>query len=203
VIVRRAAFVDRDGVINELAADPRSGQPESPLRVDQVALIPGAAAGLRTLGTAGFLLVGVTNQPAAAKGTVSRAAIEAVQTRVLELLAREDVKFDAFRICMHHPDGLVDDLSGPCECRKPAPGMLLDAAAELAVDLGESWMIGDTDADILAGQAAGCRTVLIAHARSAHKRRGTVDADGVVGSLTEASEFITGAFTHPSRDTMN
>jgi D-glycero-D-manno-heptose 1,7-bisphosphate phosphatase len=198
VTVRRAAFVDRDGVINELVADPRSGLPESPLRADQVALIPRAAAALRALANAGFLLVGVSNQPAAAKGTVSLAALEAVQARVLELLAREEVKFDAFRVCMHHPDGLVDNLSGPCECRKPAPGMLLDAAAELAVDLGESWMIGDTDADILAGQAAGCRTVLVAHAPSAHKRRGSIDADRTVASLAEASEVIVGAFTRSS-----
>ena len=185
-MTRRAAFVDRDGVINALVADHSSGRPESPLEVSEVALLEGAAAGLSRLAEAGWLLVGVSNQPAAAKGTVSLAGLLSVQDRVVALLAAEGVELDDFRLCLHHPDGVVAELSGPCDCRKPAPGMLLDAALSLDIDLSGSWMVGDTDADVLAGQAAGCRTILVANPDSAHKRSGSMHPFAVVGDLTAA-----------------
>jgi D-glycero-D-manno-heptose 1,7-bisphosphate phosphatase len=162
--------VDRDGVLNELVPDPLTGAPESPLAPAQVALMPGAAAGALRLRRAGYLLIGVSNQPAAAKGLVSLDTLERVQARVLELLAAEGVGFDAFEICHHHPAGVVPALTTTCECRKPAPGMLLDAARRLGVDLAASWMIGDADTDVAAGIAAGCHTLLIEHPGSAHKR---------------------------------
>jgi D-glycero-D-manno-heptose 1,7-bisphosphate phosphatase len=185
-------FVDRDGVINALAMDPVSGEPESPLNPADVRLLPGAGAALRQLRDAGFLLVGVSNQPAAAKGTLTIAQLEAIQARVLELLGVEGVRFDDFRICLHHPDGIVPALSGPCDCRKPAPGMLRDAAAALGIALERSWMIGDTDADVEAGRAAGCRTVLVEHPGSAHKRRGAVAADLTACDLDRAALAILG-----------
>jgi D-glycero-D-manno-heptose 1,7-bisphosphate phosphatase len=191
--LRRAAFVDRDGVINELVPDPVSGLPESPLRPGEVALVAGAAGALRRLAAAGWLLVGVSNQPAAAKGTASRDELDAVHGRVVELLAAEGVHFDGFRFCLHHPDGLVPELTLACDCRKPAPGMLLDAARELEIELGASWMIGDTNGDVRAGAAAGCRTVLIEHAGSAHKRdRGAVGVapDATVPELEAAAALI-------------
>jgi len=163
--VSAAVFVDRDGVVNELVPDPLTGLPESPLQVSDTALIPGVVDALRRLAGAKLLLVGVSNQPAAAKGTVSRADLEAVHARVVELLAAEGVRFDDFRICFHHPDA-------GCACRKPAPGLLLSAAAELGIDLERSWMIGDSDADVVAGRQAGCRTVLVEHAGSSHRRTG-------------------------------
>lgn len=186
----RAVFVDRDGVVNELVPDPVSGQPESPLAVDAVRLIDGAAGALVALRDAGFALVGISNQPAAAKGKVSSATIEAIQARVVELLAAEDLEFDAFELCLHHPDGTVPALTVTCECRKPAPGMLLHAAATLDIDLARSWMIGDTDADVLAGAAAGCRTILIAQPGSAHKRSGAIISDLYAETLAEAVDSI-------------
>jgi D-glycero-D-manno-heptose 1,7-bisphosphate phosphatase len=188
--VSHAAFFDRDGVVTELVPDPVSGRPESPLAVDQVALLPGAGAALRRLHEAGFLLVGISNQAAAAKATVPLSQLEAVQRRVLELLADEGVRPDGFRVCFHHPDGIVDGLGGACSCRKPAPGMLLDAAAELGIDLSASWMIGDTDADVAAGKAAGCRTVLIEHPGSAHKRSGTAEPDLTAADLPAAADRL-------------
>lgn len=188
----RAAFVDRDGTINELVPDPRTGQPESPLRVEDVALIPGAAGALRELAGAGWLLVGVSNQPAAAKGTVPSERLAEVQARVLELLAAEGARLDGFRICPHHPEAIVPELAGPCDCRKPAPGMLIDAARELNIDLERSWMIGDTDTDVLAGAAAGCRTVLIEQEASGHKRKGAVEPDAVRPDLRAAAALLLG-----------
>jgi D-glycero-D-manno-heptose 1,7-bisphosphate phosphatase len=192
-VSRRAAFIDRDGVINELVADPVSGHPESPLRVQDVALLPGAAAALGRLAQAGWPLVGVSNQPAAAKRFVSLNALEAIQARVMELLAAEGVRFDDFRLCLHHPDGLLPALSGPCDCRKPAPGMLLAAARAHDLDLARSWMVGDTDGDVLAGQAAGCSTVLITHGGSAHKRSWAAVPDATAGDLGEAAGLILAA----------
>lgn len=192
---RPAAFLDRDGVINEGSPDPDTGLLESPLRVEDVRLLPGAATALRELAGAGYALVCVSNQPAAAKGKVSLERLRAVHERVVELLAREGARLDASRLCPHHPDGVIDELSGPCDCRKPAPGMLLDAAQALEIDLGASWLLGDTDADVQAGSAAGCRTVLIEYPGSAHKRVGRITpslratdlADGVAQLLHEAS----------------
>jgi D-glycero-D-manno-heptose 1,7-bisphosphate phosphatase len=167
---RPAVFLDRDGVLNELAYDTRSGMPESPLEVSDVHLIEGAAAAARSLAQAGWVLICISNQPAAAKGIVPVARLLAVHRRVTDLLADEGVALAASRLCLHHPHGLHPQLSGPCTCRKQAPGMLLDAAGALGCDLRVSWMVGDTDADIAAGQAAGCQTLLIEHEGSVHKR---------------------------------
>jgi len=182
---RKAAFLDRDGVLNELVPDPVSGMPESPLRVEEVRLLPGAAEAANALAEAGYALVCVSNQPAAAKRKVSVEQLWAVHQRIVELLAHEGVRLDASSLCLHHPEGVVPGLSGACDCRKPAPGMLLKAADELGLDLGRSWMIGDTDADIRAGQAAGCRTVLIECAQSAHKRVGGMSSDLLASDLAD------------------
>jgi D-glycero-D-manno-heptose 1,7-bisphosphate phosphatase len=190
---RAAVFVDRDGVINELVPDPVSGRPESPLRVDDVRLIPGAAAALRALADAGWCLVGVSNQPSAAKGTISLTELHAIQARVVGLLAVEGARFDDFRLCLHHPEGVVKELTGECDCRKPAPGMLLAAAADLGLDLGRSWMVGDTDGDVQAGHAAGCRTILVEHRHSAHKRTAELSPNAVVTDLMAAAGIILAA----------
>jgi D-glycero-D-manno-heptose 1,7-bisphosphate phosphatase len=184
--MRGAVFLDRDGVLNELVVDPVSGEPESPLAVEQVRLEPGAAQAAARLGGEGYLLVCVSNQPAAAKGKVSVARLLAVHARVTDLLAHEGVTLAASRICLHHEHGVVPGLGGPCDCRKPAPGMLLDAAAALGLDLSGSWMVGDTDADITAGRAAGCRTLLIRNPASVHKRLQAIEADLVADSLADA-----------------
>ena len=182
----KAAFLDRDGVLNELVPHPESGRPESPLRVDQVRLAPGAVEGALLLMDAGFMLVGVTNQPAVAKATIDLAQLDAVQERVVGLLADAGVRFAAFERCLHHPEAVVAELRGPCACRKPEPGMLLDLAARLGLDLKASWIFGDTDADIGAGRAAGCRAALVTHPGSAHKRTGAPTPDASGGDLEAA-----------------
>ncbi len=184
---RDAIFLDRDGVLNELVLDPESGQYESPLRIDQVRLLPGVAQALVLLERAGYALVCVTNQPAAAKGNASVRELKSIQARVGELLGAEGISLDGWRMCLHHPDGVVAELSGPCDCRKPAPGMLLDAARALALDLSRSWMVGDTDADVLAGRAAGCQTVLIEHPPSAHKRLRAARPDLLAADLPDGA----------------
>ena len=188
--MRTAVFLDRDGVVNELVPDPGSGLPESPLDPEQVTLIPQAAAALRRLRDAGYALVGISNQPAAAKGVVELDQLSRVQARVLDLLEGEDVRLDGFELCFHHPEGIVPALTGACDCRKPAPGMLLAAAAELGLDPRASWMVGDTDDDVTAGAGAGCRTMLIENPGSAHKRSGAGRPDARAADLSEAAELI-------------
>jgi D-glycero-D-manno-heptose 1,7-bisphosphate phosphatase len=189
---RAAAFIDRDGVLNALVPDPVSGEPESPLRPEDVVLLPGVETALNRIREAGLLLVGVSNQPAAAKGLVTVEELAAVQARVIELLAAGDASFDAFKLCLHHPDAVVPELAGPCQCRKPAPGMLLEVAEHLPINLKQSWMVGDTDSDVLAGQSAGCRTVLVEHADSAHKRSGAAHPDAVAPDLEHAVTVVLG-----------
>jgi D-glycero-D-manno-heptose 1,7-bisphosphate phosphatase len=185
-----AVFLDRDGVLNELIPDPNSGRPESPLRVEDVRLLSGVPASVRRLARAGFVLACVSNQPAAAKGLVSVRELLAVHQRVLDLLAASGVALETSRLCLHHPRGVVPGLAGRCTCRKPAPGMLLDAAGALGVELGSSWMVGDTDADVAAGRAAGCRTVLIECMGSKHKRLSGIAPDLQAADLALAVDLI-------------
>lgn len=140
----KAFFLDRDGVIN-VEADYLH-EPE------QVELIPGTAAALRRLHAGGYLAVVTTNQSGVARGMFDLAAVHAVHDRIQELLADDGEQLDAFYICCHHPQ-----YTGSCDCRKPAPGLILRAAAELDIDPASSYMVGDRLSDLEAGRRAGCR----------------------------------------------
>lgn len=170
-------FLDRDGVLNAGTPDPDTGLAESPLKASDVRLLPGVVDALAALDGAGYTLVCASNQPAAAKGKVTVRELLSVHERVLELLAAAGVAPEMSLLCLHHPDGVVAELSGPCDCRKPEPGMLVRAAAALGIELDSSWMLGDTDADVAAGRTAGCSTVLLDYAPSAHKRSGKATPD--------------------------
>jgi D-glycero-D-manno-heptose 1,7-bisphosphate phosphatase len=188
--MRRAVFVDRDGVINDTVPDPEKGLPESPLSADSVVLLPGAASALAALEQAGFAVVVATNQPSAAKGRITLAEAFAIQRRVDALLEAEGVRVDGVYACLHHPEGIVPGLSGPCLCRKPAPGLLFAAAFALDLNLAGSWMVGDSDSDVAAGAAAGCCTALVLHEGSAHRRAGHPVPDVEAASLTQAVDHI-------------
>jgi len=183
-------FLDRDGVLNELVPDPVDGRPESPVRADDVELAAQAVDGLRALQSAGLLLIVVSNQPAAAKGKATLEELNAVHERVRLLVAQAGVELDDWRYCHHHPDGIVPELTGDCPCRKPRPGMLIDAAREHSIELPGSWMVGDSDADIVAGKAAGCRTVLVEHPASGHRRSGSVRPDHRAQNLCAAARVV-------------
>jgi len=160
----KAVFIDRDGVLNEMVYDDVHGLLDSPRKPEQVRLMPHAAEFLKGVKAAGYLAVVVTNQPGLAKGTLTEADLRAVNARLGSLLAEADARWDDLRCCPHHPSGgpwANPDYVRSCQCRKPLPGMLLDAAREQDIDLPQSWMIGDGLTDVQAGRAAGCRTILV------------------------------------------
>jgi D-glycero-D-manno-heptose 1,7-bisphosphate phosphatase len=149
----RAVFLDRDGTLVE-----RSHYPSRP---EHLRLYPGIAAPLAALRRAGFRLVVITNQSGIARGYFTEADLDRMHAYLRAELAARGVELDAFYHCPHHPDGQVAGLAMRCDCRKPAPGLLLRAARELGLDLARSWFIGDILDDVEAGARAGCRTALV------------------------------------------
>ena len=179
--MRRALFLDRDGVLNELVYYYSSEEWEAPRSLIHLVMIEGVTEPLRRLVDAGWLLVIVTNQPSYAKGKTSKEALLEVHAAAVERLG---VPIAASYLCFHHPDASVEELRVTCECRKPGSKSLLDAARDLDIDLPKSWMVGDQDTDLACGRAAGCRVALIEHPGSAEKR-GTIEPDLRVGDLRE------------------
>jgi D-glycero-D-manno-heptose 1,7-bisphosphate phosphatase len=149
--LRPAVFLDRDGTLN--AAVVRDGKPYPPANVAEFRLLDGAAEGCAKLKAAGYVLVVATNQPDVGRGTTPRATVDEIHARLRELIP----SIDLIQVCYHGGT----DHGQPCECRKPKPAMLLDAAAQLGLDLKRSWMVGDRWRDIDCGHAAGCRTVFL------------------------------------------
>ena len=149
----RAVFLDKDGTLVE----------DIPYNVDpaRVRLMPGAGAGLRRLQAAGYRLVAISNQSGVARGYFTEEALVAVEERLGALLAAEGVRLDGFFYCPHHPAGTVPAYAVACDCRKPAPGLIERAAAELGIEPARSWFVGDILDDVEAGRRAGCRTVLL------------------------------------------
>jgi len=150
---RRAVFIDKDGTLVEDV--PYNAD------VEKIRLTAGAASGLRRLYTAGFALVVVSNQSGVARGYFPESALVAVEARVRELIGAEGVPLAGFHYCPHHPAAPLVRYRVRCACRKPAPGLVWRAAAEIGARLSESWMVGDILDDVEAGRRAGCRTVLI------------------------------------------
>lgn len=169
----RACFLDRDGVV--VFPVMRDGQPTPPWKLEEVRFAPFLHEALTSIRGLGFLVVLVTNQPDIAYGNVSRREWQSVQSRI-----EEEVHFDGVFVCFHGRGDI-------CNCKKPKPGLLLDAARELRIDLAGSVVIGDTSADTGAARAAGCRSIIV----GAEYNRG-VASDYRVANLQEAAELLTG-----------
>jgi D-glycero-D-manno-heptose 1,7-bisphosphate phosphatase len=148
-----AVFLDRDGTINrevDYLSDP-----------DDLELLPGAAAALRRLQEAGYLLCVVTNQSGVARGLFDEDRLLEIHRRLEELLGAEGVRLDWIRYCPHHPTEGRSGYRAQCSCRKPRPGMLLEAAAALQIDLDRSWCVGDSMRDVRAGELVGAMGLLV------------------------------------------
>jgi D-glycero-D-manno-heptose 1,7-bisphosphate phosphatase len=173
-IAARAVFLDRDGVLNR--AIVRDGKPYPPASLGELEIVEDAAGSLKRLKSLGFLLLVVTNQPDVARGTQTLSTIQAIHDAM-----RQTLPLDDFLICPH------DDRDG-CRCRKPLPGLLLDAQARFGIDFGRSFLVGDRWRDIDAGRAAGCRTVLLDH--NYRERGPSLPPDAKVVSLLDAVDWI-------------
>lgn len=152
---QKAIFLDRDGTINKYVGFLRD--------INDFELIDGVAEAIKMINTSGYLAIVVTNQPVIARGEVSFDQLNEIHNKMETLLGNEGAYLDAIYYCPHHPhkgyEGEIPELKFDCDCRKPKPGMLLKAADDFNIDLSKSWMIGDGDNDILAGEAAGCKCV--------------------------------------------
>jgi len=160
-IMDRGVFLDRDGVINELVYYAEHGVIDSPFTTKQFRLIPGVCEAINEFHELGFKVVIVSNQPGMAKGYLTQETFARLRKKMSGDLAKEGASFDREYYCFHHPEAKVKRLKVNCECRKPRPGLLLQAAKDLDVDLSQSWMIGDGLTDVQAGKSAGCRTILL------------------------------------------
>jgi D-glycero-D-manno-heptose 1,7-bisphosphate phosphatase len=160
----KAIFLDKDGtLVDDLHynADPR--------RID---LASGAGPALRLLARLDYRFIVVSNQDGIAHGLFTEAEMDAVGNRLADLMFREQLSLDGFYYCPHHPEGRVQRYALNCTCRKPMPGMLLQAAREHEIDLRSSWMIGDILHDVEAGNRAGCRTMLLDNGHETEWRLG-------------------------------
>jgi D-glycero-D-manno-heptose 1,7-bisphosphate phosphatase len=185
--LRRAVFLDRDGVINRNILNPATGELEAPLTVTDFRIVPGVLRALRRLKSAGFLLFLVSNQPNAAKGKSTIEELRAIHALLCRHLCAARVGFTAFYYCFHHPEGVVSGYSGHCECRKPSPYFLLRAEKKFHLDLSQCWMVGDRATDVACGQAAGTRTILIQGAGAAFAGAAP---DHIAINLAEAADLI-------------
>jgi len=168
------AFLDRDGVLNACSVDA-DGVPHPPLHASEIVILDGVDSACARLREAGYLLVCVTNQPDVSRGVQTRERIEAINAMLVDTL-----KLDAIYVCYH-------DNKDNCDCRKPKPGMLLQAMHDFSIDPARSFMVGDRSGDILAGAAARVRTFLIDRAYS---KREQCQPDFVVESLSEAADIV-------------
>jgi D-glycero-D-manno-heptose 1,7-bisphosphate phosphatase len=181
--MRRAVFFDKDGTLVE----------DVPPNTDTslVRFYPGVFTALRGLERAGFVLIIATNQGGIAEGRCSEADVRRMHAYVHCRLADEGITLGGFYYCPHRADGIVAPYAVTCLCRKPQPGLLLQAGRDLDLDMGESWMVGDILHDIEAGRRAGCRTVLVNNGHETEWRlTPTRQPDHLAPSVLAAAELI-------------
>src|SRR5882762_1771435 len=158
---RRAVFLDRDGVINGYTYDPETGIVDSPASPETFALLPGVGEAIGELNRMGLLVLVVSNQPGVAKGKFSRTLLQGVTKKMQDCVQACGARLDGVYYCLHHPEAVSSEFRVGCDCRKPATGLLRQAAEEWDVDLGKSYMVGDGVQDILAGKAVGATTIFL------------------------------------------
>lgn len=171
---QRAVFLDRDGVLND--AIVKNGRPHPPASLEELSISPDVVPALLLLKKLGYLLIGATNQPDVARGTTPRSLVESINAKLMRELPLKEI-----RVCYH-------DDKDACGCRKPAPGLLVEAAKVYDLDLSQSIMIGDRWRDVEAGQQAGCKTIWLdrKYQESSPKK----NPDYVASSLLEAANWI-------------
>lgn len=188
--MNRAVFLDRDGVINRAASEGKYI-----IQWEEMCFLPGVAEAIRRLNTSGFLVIVVTNQRCVAKGLITIEELYLLHQKMCGELATMGATIDGVYFCPH-------DIEPPCACRKPAPGMLREAAHDHNIALYESWMIGDSASDIQAGMNAGCKTARVTQSHELSESDGDVSAPsllGVVGKICGLGEGSNIPHDHAAR----
>lgn len=182
-----AVFIDRDGTLIQEAGYLND--------LSRLVFFPYTVDAVRQLNRGGYLVVVITNQAGIARGIVPEAFVGTAHRSISERLEAGGAHVDAYYYCPHHPSGIVEGLNHACDCRKPRPGLLLRAAADLDIDLGRSYLVGDRWHDLEAGRAAGTRAVLVRTGYGAADERAPkpgVTADAIVDNLAAAAGWILG-----------
>jgi D-glycero-D-manno-heptose 1,7-bisphosphate phosphatase len=177
-----AVFLDRDGTINE--------EKNYLYRVEDFELLAGAGEGIALLNQAGFRVIVVSNQSGVARGYYSEADVQILHQHLDTLLKPFGARIDAYYFCPHHPENGVGDYLRDCTCRKPMPGMLLQAAADLHINLAKSYMIGDKLVDVEAGLAAGCTPYLVRTGYGSTHARLLDQSISISNNLLQAAQMI-------------
>jgi D-glycero-D-manno-heptose 1,7-bisphosphate phosphatase len=189
----QAIFLDRDGIINAMVYQPEFGLIDSPANPDEFVLLPGVGEAVKQINQMGFLAIVISNQPGVAKGKFTLDLLEATKQKMYQELAAYDAHLDAVYYCLHHPDAAVPAYRVKCDCRKPRPGLLLQASEEWGIALQDSYFVGDGISDIVAGHYAGCKTFLV-NSRKCYicdeLARQQVEPDFIAKNLTDVVECI-------------
>lgn len=184
-----AIFLDRDGVINELAYNPDTGEYEAPHSPGDFHMFSYVVEALKGLTHGQYLLFLISNQPDYAKGKTSMENLLAIQEKMHKIFLDNGIIFSQYYYCYHHPDGIVPEYTKVCECRKPNVYFIEKAELDYNLDLSRSWLIGDQDTDILAGKKCGMKTILLNNIHSVN-RRGGIEPDFRVADLQDAINRI-------------
>lgn len=189
----QAIFLDRDGIINAMVYQPEFGLIDSPANPDEFVLLPGVGEAVKQINQMGFLAIVISNQPGVAKGKFTLDLLEATKQKMHQELAAYDAHLDAVYYCLHHPDAAVPAYRVECDCRKPRPGLLLQASEEWNIALQDSYFVGDGISDIVAGHGAGCKTFLV-NSRKCYicdeLARQQVEPDFIAKNLADVVECI-------------
>jgi D-glycero-D-manno-heptose 1,7-bisphosphate phosphatase len=191
--MQRAVFLDRDGTINQMVHIPGDGSFDSPRRPSEFVLLPGVVEGIRQINQAGFLAIVISNQPGIAKGKISKELLDATTEKMHQTLTAQDARVDGVYYCLHHPEAVLDEYRQNCNCRKPKPGLILQAANEWGIDLSASYFVGDGIPDMAAGKAAETTCLYVGSQKENNidefSKKG-IEPDYIVRSLLEAAGVI-------------
>lgn len=158
---RRAIFLDRDGVINRMYVHPDFGTVDSPANLEQFEVFPGVPEAVANLNELGLLVIIVSNQPGVAKRKFSLEMLKAVEQKMIASIQAGGGSLDDIYYCLHHPEAVIDEYRRDCNCRKPKPGLLIEAARKWDIDLVHSYTVGDGITDIAAGHSVAATTIFV------------------------------------------
>ena len=187
--MKRAVFLDRDGVINPPVYNPETSEHESPHYPEDYSVYPTVLKALKSLQDNNYLLFVVSNQPSYAKGKIPLENIQAVEQVLSEYFDDNGVVISKYYYCYHHPDGIVDGYSGHCRCRKPGTLFLEEAIEKFSLDARDCWFIGDRDTDVTCGKAMGMRTIQVRN-KYVGVHAGKETPDWHAANVYEAAEAI-------------